>query len=172
MNTDNKKADDLEKTDWTLIIVPIVVLLLIISMWLFTYVKLKGLEPTDRGTFGDMFGAVNAIFSGLAFAGIIFTILLQKKELALQRQELKDTRKELKRAATAQENSERALNRQAENLKKSATLSALNTLVTYYTDLEKRLSAAFATKGLQEANMKIDRYVKRIEEILEAKENN
>ena len=28
---------------------------------------------TNRGQFGDMFGAVNALFSGLAFAGIIFT---------------------------------------------------------------------------------------------------
>lgn len=42
----------------------------------------------DRGTFGDMFGAVNALFSGLAFAGIIFTIFLQRRELQLQRDEL------------------------------------------------------------------------------------
>ena len=27
-------------------------------------------DPTDQGTFGDMFGAVNALFSGLAFAGL------------------------------------------------------------------------------------------------------
>lgn len=26
-----------------------------------------------RGTFGDQFGAVNALFSGLAFAGLIYT---------------------------------------------------------------------------------------------------
>lgn len=49
----------------------------------------------DRGTFGDMFGAVNALFSGLAFAGIIFTIFLQRRELQLQRSELEETRKEL-----------------------------------------------------------------------------
>ncbi len=34
-----------------------------------------------RGQFGDQFGAVNALFSGLAFAGIIFTILLQRSDL-------------------------------------------------------------------------------------------
>lgn len=45
------------------------------------------------GAFGDKFGAINSIFSGLAFGGIIFTILLQKKELRLQREELRDTRK-------------------------------------------------------------------------------
>ena len=50
---------------------------------------------TERGTFGDMFGAVNALFSGLAFAGLIVTLLYQKEELKLQREELKDTRNEL-----------------------------------------------------------------------------
>lgn len=41
-----------------------------------------------RGQFGDMFGAVNALFSGLAFAGVIIAVILQKRELALQRREL------------------------------------------------------------------------------------
>ncbi len=45
-----------------------------------------------RGLFGDQFGAVNSLFSGLAFAGIIVTILLQKRELRLQRQELINSR--------------------------------------------------------------------------------
>ncbi|MBE6197308.1 MAG: hypothetical protein E7141_01375 [Rikenellaceae bacterium] len=49
----------------------------------------------ERGTFGDMFGAVNALFSGLAFAGLIVTLLYQKEELKLQREELKETRNEL-----------------------------------------------------------------------------
>ncbi|ROI09471.1 hypothetical protein EGH90_04040 [Kaistella haifensis] len=47
-----------------------------------------------RGVFGDKFGAINALFSALAFAGIIFTIFLQKKELKLQREELAETRDE------------------------------------------------------------------------------
>ena len=50
---------------------------------------------TDRGAFGDKFGAVNALFSGLAFAGLIVTLLYQKEELKLQREELAETRKEL-----------------------------------------------------------------------------
>lgn len=44
------------------------------------------------GVFGDSFGVLTALFSGLAFAGIVFTILLQREELALQRKELKLTR--------------------------------------------------------------------------------
>lgn len=49
----------------------------------------------DRGTFGDMFGAINALFSGLAFATLIYTIHLQRYELGLQRIELVRTREEL-----------------------------------------------------------------------------
>lgn len=53
-------------------------------------------EPTEQGTFGDKFGVVNALFSGLAFAGLIITLIYQKEELTLQREELKQTREELK----------------------------------------------------------------------------
>ena len=52
-------------------------------------------SSTDRGTFGDQFGAVNALFSGLAFAGLIYTIILQRRDLALQRKDLALQRKEL-----------------------------------------------------------------------------
>lgn len=48
------------------------------------------------GVKGDAFGAVNALFSGLALAGVIVAILLQSEELKLQRKELKHTRKELR----------------------------------------------------------------------------
>lgn len=51
--------------------------------------------PQEPGTFGDMFGAINALFSGLAFAGLIITLLYQKEELQLQREELQQTRKEM-----------------------------------------------------------------------------
>lgn len=43
-----------------------------------------------RGIFGDMFGAVNALFSGFAFTGIVYAIYLQRKELSLQWQELRE----------------------------------------------------------------------------------
>lgn len=49
------------------------------------------------GTFGDQFGAVNALFSGLAFAGLIYTIMLQRSDLRNQRKELFLQRQEMKR---------------------------------------------------------------------------
>lgn len=86
-------ADPSEK-DTGFIVTSILVILIIAGVWLLNYFQLKDLDDTKRGTFGDMFGSVNALFSGLALAGIILTILLQRKELRLQREELTETRKE------------------------------------------------------------------------------
>lgn len=72
-----------------------------------------------RGQFGDMFGAANATFSGLALAGVIIAILLQKRELQYQRRELCFTRRELQRAATAHEASSRLLSQQVEVTRRS-----------------------------------------------------
>lgn len=49
-------------------------------------------SAAERGQFGDMFGSVNALFSGLAFLVLILSMWLQRDELNLQRQELAETR--------------------------------------------------------------------------------
>jgi hypothetical protein len=67
---------------------------LVIALWITNFLVLRGVD--DGGRFGDMFGAVNAFFSGCAFAVLIFTLWLQRTELALQRRELQQTRHELK----------------------------------------------------------------------------
>ena len=94
-------------------------LVIVLVIWIISalIIPLCFQKLADRGMFGDSFGVINSLFSGLAFAGIIYTILLQRKELSLQRQELKETRMELERSATAQEKSEKQQKRQAENLK-------------------------------------------------------
>lgn len=66
----------------------------------------------ESASFGDTFGGINSLFSGLALAGIIYTIFLQKTELSLQRKELKYTREELKRTAIAQEDSAKSMTMQ------------------------------------------------------------
>lgn len=53
-------------------------------------------EPLNSGTFGDMFGAVNALFSGLAFAGLIYTISVQRQELQEQKKAINMQTDELK----------------------------------------------------------------------------
>lgn len=65
----------------------------VVALWTLTFFVLL-LPEEKQGIFGDMFGAVNALFSGLAFAGLIITLILQRRELALQRDELEHTRNE------------------------------------------------------------------------------
>jgi len=103
MTEEQTKQDD--KYKWL-----IIALVIVFLFWLASYplATLIISNWDDRGTFGDTFGAINALFSGFAFAGIVYTIILQKKELELQRLELIDTRKELSRAADAHEKSEKA----------------------------------------------------------------
>ncbi|MBP6731016.1 MAG: putative phage abortive infection protein [Chitinophagales bacterium] len=87
----NKEPE--EKLDGLYKLIALVVLLWFISWWVVDNLNTSG---QDRGTFGDKFGFINSLFSGLALAGIIYSIILQKRELALQRMELKDTRDEFK----------------------------------------------------------------------------
>ena len=72
--------------------------------------------PDKAGLWGDSFGFVNALLSALAFAGVLVTLWMQRRELQLQRLEMKLTRKELettreehRRMAKAQEESENRL---------------------------------------------------------------
>jgi len=53
-------------------------------------------KPIGAGEFGDQFGSLNALFSGLAFLGLTTAIFLQRKEIGLQREDLALQRKEIK----------------------------------------------------------------------------
>lgn len=69
----------------------------IITFWLLTpYLTSLVSIPTEYGTFGDMFGSINALYSGMALGGVVIAILLQRKDLQLQFAEMR-------RAADAQE---------------------------------------------------------------------
>ncbi len=57
--------------------------------------KWHGYDLASRGQFGDQFGMINALFSGLAFAGIILSLYLQRRDLKLQRKDLKMQRMEM-----------------------------------------------------------------------------
>jgi len=148
-----------------------VLLILVFIIWILSIFIVPFIYPelTDRALLGDSFGLINSLFSGLAFAGIIYTIILQRKELSLQRQELKDTRMELQRSANAQEKSEKQQGRQSENLKITAKLNALNTLVSYYSDLESKSKNSDSTK-YRSSQKEQEIYISRIKEILNRKE--
>ena len=118
-------------------------------------------EWGDRGSFGDMFGAVNSLFSGLAFAGILLALYFQtveletqRQELELQREELAAQREELRRAAVAQEQSNDALALQARVLRTTARLSALGSLVDSYGKMATTTQIVSEQKNLSEIQNK------------------
>ena len=93
----NNESEKKDRKPWGFIALLLLMMILwaISGWWINNY---YGGNTDLRGTFGDMFGAVNALFSGAALAGIIYSIILQRKEL-------KETREELRRAAKAHEES-------------------------------------------------------------------
>lgn len=154
----------------------------IFAVWLLSGVMLMLVfEPGERGVFGDMFGAVNSLFSGLALAGVIVAILLQRKELELQRKELELTRNELQASAIAARESSQALTKQAEISRTTAELQALKALVDADSQIineayEKwhNTSEQFKRAGIGKPNVgksteRREQCIKRIQEILDIK---
>ena len=105
-----ERADDKAGISWWLVLG---VFAFVIALWLGAH-GLHWLHGRVSGKPGSVppaesFESLNTLFSGLAFAGVILALVMQRRELMLQRQELEETREELKRSANAQELAERAL---------------------------------------------------------------
>ena len=87
---------------------------------LFPELAVETLEK--RGVFGDMFGSLNALFSGIALVGVIFAVFMQRKELQLQREDLQ-------RSIKAQEESSQALSEQLKEMQEQTEFQKLPFLV-------------------------------------------
>lgn len=74
--------------------------------------------PKSSAELGDMFGAIGAVFAGLAFAGVVVTILIQQREL-------KETREELAKSAIAQDESQKALKDQLLSMQLTTKIESL-----------------------------------------------
>ena len=88
------------------------------------------------GTFGDTFGMVNALISAVAFGGVLYTIHLQRKELALQREEVRAARREASRSADA--------------LNKQVLLSAQSARISGLSDMSQFLDSIITDDDTQE----------------------
>jgi hypothetical protein len=127
----------------------IVVGCIILILWLLNLFWL--INKPEKGSFGDMFGAVNALFSGFAFAGVIYAIILQKKELSLQRKELELTRNELHRSAEAQIESQKALKLQANSFEQTTKINTIHALLQVFEkDKKEREKLKHKTANNQE----------------------
>ncbi len=81
---------------------------------------------SNLGTFGDSFGIVNTLFTGLTFSGLIINLLQQREEIKIQKEDLLESRKQFSRSADAQE--------------KTARLTAFSDLLNEYNEQIKILS--------------------------------
>jgi len=153
-------ADEAKRRNWMRRIVGCAIVV-IVGLWFATEPLLAWWLPDleKRSQLGDSFGALNALFSGLALAGVILAILLQREELRLQRKELEETRAELKRQADAAEKQEVSLEKQRRAMLLSAAISAATTQVEiaerYHQELsrwpnyiEKRTDTQWALRNL------------------------
>lgn len=120
--------------------------------------------PRDMSEFAGAFGDITGpLFAALAFAGLIYTALMQREELSLQRQELRETREELRRAADAQEKSEATLEAQLEAMKRTAHLNGLTALLN-------SLNTQSILKGMIFSGEKANIVEKQLRTILESLE--
>jgi hypothetical protein len=113
----------------------------------------------ERGTFGDMFGALNALFSGLAFLGVILAIVLQYEELKEQRQEIRQSR-------IAHEATAKSLEAQLRNAELRSRIESLNLLLVTQARILDRINQ---TRAVEDANRRnaIAKQVKYLEEKLQ-----
>ncbi len=106
----------------------VILVLWIGAKWLHGVVPTDSVESSAR--LEAAYAALETLFSGLAFLGVIAAVLFQREELKLQRQELRETREELKRTATAQEAASTFLAEQAKTMAKNARIGALQALLS------------------------------------------
>ena len=102
-------------------------LAIVFTLWLISWWLVANLfcTPVDRGLFGDMFGGVNALFSGLATAGVVFALILQRKEISI-------ALSGIARNESARQETESLLREHREALLKVTRLASLNILVDHY----------------------------------------
>src|SRR5258708_5010403 len=70
---------------------PVIVLVLVLVIWYYVPeivaraaggdMERTGANYQRWGQYGDMYGAINALFSGLTIAGLVYTIILQRQEM-------------------------------------------------------------------------------------------
>lgn len=77
-----------------IVVVGIFLAYAVLILWLTWPVTTFSIDKA--GTFGDSFGIVTSLFTGLGFAGLLTTIFLQREDLKLGRIELQETRDEIR----------------------------------------------------------------------------
>jgi len=116
----------------------------------------------NGGEFGDMFGVINALFSGLAFGVVIYAIFLQKEDLEI-------SLKELTTSTKAQTKSSKALIDQSDIMLKTAKLNGHSALLTTYLSLYLKPTDPIFTENFHmDSGHRVIDHIKKIEGILKS----
>lgn len=92
------------RNSWAEIGLPIALFVGVLALWSAYWIwiihHMPGDKSAERGQFGDMFGGITSLFSALAFAGLLYTIFLQRQELSETRAVMINQEKQLSDQAT------------------------------------------------------------------------
>ncbi len=138
----------------------------VIVMWLFNAFIYPLWVPSlsSRASNGDAFGAVNALFSGLAFAGLIYTMIMQRQELEMQRKELAMQRQEMKDSRGELVEQNRIQAEQTELRKKEVRLGELN---VEFRILERRIDHKRLLVEVAKSIPQKDQYAREMQDLIE-----
>lgn len=138
----------------------IIALVIAVGLWLANLWYGSHLEGVERGLFGDMFGAVNALFSGMAFVGVIYAISMQRHEIAIAKEEIRYTKKIL-------DKQQEQLTLQNQETLKQAFESTYFQLVRLFTEITNQIdlqrmgkSGMMVTQGKDVFPVFLDRFRK------------
>ncbi|HHQ4620025.1 TPA: hypothetical protein ACSP2N_004084, partial [Aeromonas veronii] len=91
------------------------------------------------GSFGDSYGALNTLFSGLAFSAVLITLLVQANQLVVTHKELDLTRLEMKEQSKQFEKQTLLMNKQLfEGTFLIYLTNILGSRIQYYLLMEKK----------------------------------
>lgn len=146
-------GEDTKAPIWPVIIAGIITT----AAWGFNLYYGLGLGTDERGLFGDMFGAVNSVFSGLAFVGVIYAIFLQRHEISIAKREIEYTKEIL-------DDQKEQLKLQNQETKKQAFENTYFQMVRLFTDITNQIdlqkmgkSGTMVTKGKDAFPVFLDR---------------
>jgi Putative phage abortive infection protein len=129
--TNQKNILGQPKTIWSLAGITVIVW----AVFLFC-----GFKVATPQSFGEVLESATALFSALTFAGLIYTIILQRHELQLQRRELAQTRRELKEQ-------NRHFDQQNNTLRQQAADSTFFHLLELHNDIVKAIDLRSVKDG-------------------------
>ena len=153
------------KTKTIFVVAVCIVIVICVSYFLLFYFIVP-VNMEKRGQFGDMFGFIGALFSGLAFAGLIVTMLQQREDLQNQKDEIKLQRQDLEAQTEAlklQKEEIAQTNKELKEQNKTIMLQRFENTFFNMLDFQMRLCERVRFEMVSEVKFGYDAIIKHFE---------